>query len=46
MKETWFGCPSCYLAFAQDEEYRRHFLLEHPKKKFRLAAKLASTVGY
>jgi hypothetical protein len=42
MKELWYGCPNCYLAFYNDIEYRRHFEIEHPRKKFRIAGKVES----
>jgi hypothetical protein len=46
MKELWYGCPNCYLAFSKDTEYKRHFEVDHPKKKFKLAGKIASAVNY
>ncbi len=44
MKELWFGCPNCYLAFYKDSEYRQHFGLVHAKKKFKLAGRIESAV--
>jgi hypothetical protein len=44
MKELWYGCPNCYLAFYKESEYRNHFETNHSKKKFRLAGKIASAV--
>ncbi|HEV8386289.1 MAG TPA: hypothetical protein VGQ03_01570 [Nitrososphaera sp.] len=46
MKENWYGCPNCYLAFSKDTEHRRHFEVDHPKKKFRLAGKIDSAANY
>jgi len=46
VKEHWYGCPNCYLAFSEDTEYRRHFELDHAKKKFRLAGKIDLAVNY
>jgi len=46
MKEIWYGCPNCFLAFSQDSEYKRHIELEHPKKKGKTAARLASAIDY
>lgn len=44
MKELWYGCPNCYLAFYKDSEYRHHFEVNHPRKKFKLAGRIASAL--
>jgi uncharacterized C2H2 Zn-finger protein len=33
----WLGCPDCDLAFSSEQEYKHHFGIEHPKRKFRHA---------
>ncbi|MCI0564808.1 MAG: hypothetical protein MN733_40595 [Nitrososphaera sp.] len=46
MKEIWLGCPNCSLAFYDDKEYRHHFELDHPLKKFRGAILIETIDGY
>ncbi len=37
MGKLWLGCPDCDLAFSSEQEYKYHFGIEHPDRKFRHA---------
>ena len=44
MSDLWFGCPNCHLTFYSDNEYRHHYGMDHPKRKFRTADPLESKI--
>ena len=37
LKNEWFGCPYCSLAFSSEQEYDLHFGQEHSTRKQRPA---------